>query len=73
MFQTTYNVMRIQNDESEQYETKCGLKQGCVPMLLSAVVDDAKMKAKGKMKPCHIENWKKEKVPLTDMMFADDI
>lgn len=41
------------NEESEQFETKDGMKQGCMlsPMFFSAVIDDAMQKTKGKINP----------------------
>lgn len=75
MYRNNQNVVRIQNEESKIFQTKTGLKQGCVlsPLLFSVVMDKAVKEAKVNMKKFNIGNWKMEKVEMSELLFADDM
>lgn len=66
-YDTTLNVVRVHNEELLTFETRDGLKQGCIlrPLLLSVVTDKAIKSVKSKVKPIMLGYWKMKKVSIS--------
>ena len=52
MYKENVNTVRTNNEESKEFRTKIGVKQGCVlsPILFRVVLHEAIKKAKKKMR-----------------------
>jgi hypothetical protein len=61
------------NQEFERFETKIGLKLGCVrsPLLFSIVIDDIIKKCKEKCKNLTVGKGKMKNVTLQELQLAD--
>ena len=66
--------IRTHNNESTEFITKTGLKQGCVlgPLLFSIVLKGALRRCKGNYKRMFLGFWRMKAIQLQDMLFADD-
>lgn len=53
-------IVRINNEESNEFRTNIGAKQGCVltPLLFSLVVDEVLIDIKKRMEIFKLGNWK---------------
>lgn len=75
LYKNNRNIVRTNNEESKEFITEIGVKQGCVlsPLLFSVVIDEAIKEAKKKMKKLKLGYWKMKETQLTELMFADDM
>lgn len=69
------SYVRCNNQESEMFETKTGLRQGCVlsPLLFAVVLDEVFKQCKKTTRPLTIGHWKMQKIQITELAFADDM
>lgn len=75
MYRNNTNIVRTNNEESREFVTEIGVKQGCVlsPLLFSIVIDEAIKNAKKKMKTLKLGHWQMEQTEINELMFADDM
>ena len=75
IYKDNKNIVRTYNEESREFETMVGVKQGCAlsPLLFSLILDEAMKEAKKKMKTLKLGYWQMERIQLTELMFADDM
>lgn len=75
LYDKTTNLVRSRNEESMDFESRIGLRQGCVlsPLLFALVIDEAIKKATMKTRKYKVGRWKMKEIQLSELLYADDM
>lgn len=75
LYNKTTNIVRTRNEESSEFVTTRGLRQGCVlsPLLFALIMDDVVKECKKVTRKYKIGRRRMEMVQISELLYADDL